>query len=96
MNGGQNFVDPDFMRMSEEPREVSFLQGTTQQDRDRRLVEIKAAEAARTQSILDSARTVLSINMTQALRLALRRAMDLSNGERDPGLASQSLAGASE
>ena len=96
LNGGQNFVDPDFMRMSEEPRDVSFFQGTTQQDRDRRLEEIKAAETARTQSILESARTVLSINMTQALRLALRSAMGLSNGEPSPSLASQSLSGDSE
>ncbi|GEM_PF-3235963 len=96
LNGGQNFVDPDFMRMSEEPRDVSFLQDATWQDRERRLKEIKATEMARTNSILESARTVLSINMTQALRLALRRAIGLSNGEPNPGLASQPLPGASE
>lgn len=96
LDGGQNFVDPDFMRMSEEPRDVSLFQCATQQDRGRHLEEIKAAETARTQAILKSARTVLSINMTQALRLALRRAMGLPNSEANPGLASQFLSGVSE
>lgn len=82
LEGGGRLVDPGFLGLKEEARPAGNP-GETKDERLQRIESAKRAEETRTRQILLTARTVLSINMTLAQRLALRRMLKLSNGESD-------------
>jgi DNA-binding transcriptional MerR regulator len=82
LDGGSGYVDPDFLNVEDEPREPYEKPQSPAELRER-VEASKLAERERVGQILRSARSTISINATLAQRLAVRRALGLSNGQAD-------------
>lgn len=79
LDGGGRYVDPEFLKLKDEEKKDETIDYKSESisDRQYRITEERNIEKEYTRSIINTARTTLSINMTLSQRFAMRKALGL-------------------